>query len=108
MIEEKDVNASHSSRRDFLKNTALAAAGFIIVPRHVIGAVEKHSLAAEIAPGEVALARQRDIHGFEIEAAGGRAGRGGGGLRRFERQRLSAGGRDHAPRCRHPLRRQIE
>src|SRR5687768_4760314 len=27
----------HSSRRNFIRNTALSAAGFIIVPRHVLG-----------------------------------------------------------------------
>lgn len=37
MIEEKDIAASDNSRRDFIKNTALAAAGFMIVPRHVLG-----------------------------------------------------------------------
>ncbi len=37
MIEEKDITASNSSRRGFIKNTALAAGGFIIVPRHVLG-----------------------------------------------------------------------
>lgn len=30
-------NQAHSSRRNFLRNTALAAAGFYIVPRHVLG-----------------------------------------------------------------------
>ncbi len=36
---EKNVNdkALNSSRRGFLKNTALTAAGFMIVPRHVLG-----------------------------------------------------------------------
>jgi predicted dehydrogenase len=34
MIEEK---TSDNSRRDFIKTTALAAAGFMIVPRHVLG-----------------------------------------------------------------------
>ena len=28
---------SESSRRDFMKNAAAAAAGFMIVPRHVLG-----------------------------------------------------------------------
>lgn len=37
MIEEKDITASDNARRDFIKNTALAAAGFMIVPRHVLG-----------------------------------------------------------------------
>ena len=37
MIEEKEIAASDNSRRNFIKNTALAAAGFIIVPRHVLG-----------------------------------------------------------------------
>lgn len=34
MTEEK---TGHSSRRTFLRNSALAAAGFFIVPRHVLG-----------------------------------------------------------------------
>ena len=37
MIEEKESSASDSSRRRFIKNSAFAAAGLIIVPRHVIG-----------------------------------------------------------------------
>jgi predicted TIM-barrel fold metal-dependent hydrolase len=35
MKKSKKIN--QSSRRDFLKNTSLAAAGFFIVPRHVLG-----------------------------------------------------------------------
>lgn len=34
---KKAVSSENNSRRDFLKNTALAAAGFMIVPRHVLG-----------------------------------------------------------------------
>ena len=34
---EKEKAIDHSSRRSFLKNTGLAAAGFIIIPRHVLG-----------------------------------------------------------------------
>src|SRR3712207_770673 len=30
-------NESSNSRRSFLKNTAVAGAGFLIVPRHVLG-----------------------------------------------------------------------
>jgi hypothetical protein len=30
-------NAIHSSRRKFLKDSSIAAAGFFIVPRHVLG-----------------------------------------------------------------------
>ncbi|HLL42374.1 MAG TPA: Gfo/Idh/MocA family oxidoreductase [Segetibacter sp.] len=37
MIDEKDISASENSRRNFVKTTALAAAGFMIVPRHVLG-----------------------------------------------------------------------
>src|SRR5215213_5763710 len=37
MIDEKDITASANSRRNFVKTTALAAAGFMIVPRHVLG-----------------------------------------------------------------------
>jgi predicted dehydrogenase len=33
----KKTNKINRSRRDFLKNTSLAAAGFFIVPRHVLG-----------------------------------------------------------------------
>ena len=36
MSEEKNVPIDNS-RRDFIKNTAIAAAGFMIVPRHVLG-----------------------------------------------------------------------
>jgi predicted dehydrogenase len=34
---KKNKKTTRSSRRDFLKNTSLAAAGFFIVPRHVLG-----------------------------------------------------------------------
>ncbi|PWV53811.1 Gfo/Idh/MocA family protein [Chitinophaga sp. S165] len=37
MVQEKNNQGSHESRRSFLKNGALAAAGFMIVPRHVLG-----------------------------------------------------------------------
>ncbi|HEX8357276.1 MAG TPA: Gfo/Idh/MocA family oxidoreductase [Segetibacter sp.] len=38
MIENDKVNSAESNpRRNFLKNTALAAAGFIILPRYVLG-----------------------------------------------------------------------
>lgn len=37
MNEKKEEKISDSSRRDFLKNTALTAAGFFIVPRFVLG-----------------------------------------------------------------------
>ena len=37
MTEENKHSAGNSSRRSFLKTTALAAAGFMIVPRHVLG-----------------------------------------------------------------------
>jgi hypothetical protein len=37
MTEDKKDSATDNSRRDFIKNTALAAAGFMIVPRHVLG-----------------------------------------------------------------------
>ncbi|MGN6602054.1 MAG: Gfo/Idh/MocA family protein [Ginsengibacter sp.] len=37
MDDQKDRSILNSSRRDFLKNTALTAAGFMIVPRHVLG-----------------------------------------------------------------------
>jgi hypothetical protein len=33
----KSKPASLSSRRDFIKNTSIAATGFFIVPRHVLG-----------------------------------------------------------------------
>jgi predicted dehydrogenase len=33
----KKTKTNNQSRRDFLKNTSLAAAGFFIVPRHVLG-----------------------------------------------------------------------
>ena len=34
---KKSKKNNQSSRRNFLKNTSLAAAGFFIVPRHVLG-----------------------------------------------------------------------
>ena len=37
MTEEQDISQTDNSRRNFLKNTALTAAGFMIVPRHVLG-----------------------------------------------------------------------
>lgn len=37
MTEVNKNSASTNSRRNFIKNTALAAAGFMIVPRHVLG-----------------------------------------------------------------------
>ncbi|WP_316821373.1 Gfo/Idh/MocA family oxidoreductase [Pedobacter gandavensis] len=37
MTEETKGSAGSSSRRNFIKTTALAAAGFMIVPRHVLG-----------------------------------------------------------------------
>src|SRR4028118_2395189 len=37
MIDEKNISTSENSRRNFVKTTALAAAGFMIVPRHVLG-----------------------------------------------------------------------
>lgn len=36
-MNEKEQSASDASRRSFLKNTAVTAAGFFIVPRHVLG-----------------------------------------------------------------------
>lgn len=37
MIDHKTKSSSVNSRRSFLKNTSIAAAGFFIVPRHVLG-----------------------------------------------------------------------
>src|SRR5438128_907113 len=37
MPEEKLNLPEGKSRRDFIKNTTLSAAGFVIVPRHVLG-----------------------------------------------------------------------
>ncbi|WP_431216758.1 hypothetical protein ACQ86N_20650 [Puia sp. P3] len=35
---QKDgVHAAENSRREFLRNTTMAATGFFIVPRHVLG-----------------------------------------------------------------------
>ena len=36
-MENKKETSSGSSRRDFIKNTAIVSAGFFIVPRHVLG-----------------------------------------------------------------------
>jgi predicted dehydrogenase len=35
--EKKDIKDGNSSRRKFLRDTAFTAAGFFIVPRHVLG-----------------------------------------------------------------------
>ncbi|MCK7558760.1 Gfo/Idh/MocA family oxidoreductase [Chitinophaga sedimenti] len=37
MLQEKTTKENHVSRRSFLRNGAAAAAGFMIVPRHVLG-----------------------------------------------------------------------
>src|SRR6185312_12505525 len=37
MGNQKNKKILNSSRRDFLKNSAITAAGFMIVPRHVLG-----------------------------------------------------------------------
>jgi predicted dehydrogenase len=37
MSEEKENSIPGVSRRDFLRNTAITAAGFMIIPRHVLG-----------------------------------------------------------------------
>jgi hypothetical protein len=37
MTEDKANSKTENSRRNFIKTTALAAAGFMIVPRHVLG-----------------------------------------------------------------------
>lgn len=37
MAEKQDKTSTGTSRRDFLKTTSLAAASFMIVPRHVLG-----------------------------------------------------------------------
>src|SRR5687768_17003542 len=37
MKDEKKQESLSSSRRNFIKNTAITAAGFMIVPRHVLG-----------------------------------------------------------------------
>jgi predicted dehydrogenase len=37
MIEEKKDSVADNSRRDFIRNSAIAAAAFMIVPRHVLG-----------------------------------------------------------------------
>jgi predicted dehydrogenase len=34
---EKEISSANNSRREFLKNTTITAAGFIILPRHVLG-----------------------------------------------------------------------
>lgn len=37
MEDQSENKVANTSRRDFLKNTAITAAGFMIVPRHVLG-----------------------------------------------------------------------
>ena len=36
-MAEENKDSTDNSRRNFIKTTALAAAGFMIVPRHVLG-----------------------------------------------------------------------
>jgi hypothetical protein len=36
-MDQKETPQSSPSRRSFIRNTALATAGFFIVPRHVLG-----------------------------------------------------------------------
>ena len=36
-MENDAINSKDTSRRNFIKNASLAAAGFYIVPRHVLG-----------------------------------------------------------------------
>jgi len=36
-VKKIEENKTGNNRRDFIKNTALAAAAFMIVPRHVLG-----------------------------------------------------------------------
>lgn len=36
-MEQKEIYITDSSRRNFIKNSAIVAAGFMIVPRHVLG-----------------------------------------------------------------------
>ena len=37
MKEKEEENKITNNRRDFIKTTAIAAAAFMIVPRHVLG-----------------------------------------------------------------------
>lgn len=37
MPQDKEQSITQNSRRGFIKTTALAAAGFMILPRHVLG-----------------------------------------------------------------------
>lgn len=37
MDQQKQTNTTKNSRRDFIKTTAMATAGVMILPRHVLG-----------------------------------------------------------------------
>ena len=65
MENEKSSPEKNISRKDFIKNTALAAAGFYIVPRHVLGKgyvppSDKLYIAAVGCGGEA----ENDIHHY--------------------------------------------
>ena len=36
-MKKEEENKPNNNRRDFIKTSAIAAAGFMIVPRHVLG-----------------------------------------------------------------------
>src|SRR6476659_4649270 len=65
MQNDNDTDSEKLSRKDFIKNTALATAGFYIVPRHVLGKgyvppSDKLYIAAVGCGGEAA----NDIHHY--------------------------------------------
>src|SRR5699024_5129203 len=63
---KKDIKKTNLSRRNFIKKTAVTAAGITIVPRHVLG-----------GPGYIAPSDKLIIAGI------GAGGQGGGDIQRF-------------------------
>lgn len=72
MSEQKD-SLSNPSRRNFIKNTAITAAGFMIIPRHVLG-----------GKGFVAPSDKLNIAGIGV------GGRGFANLKRMETENIVA------------------
>ena len=58
MVEEKNKQQPSNSRREFIKNTALATAGFFIVPRHVLGGKGYVAPNDKVNLGCIGLGRQ--------------------------------------------------
>ena len=73
------------------------------------GLVEhEHGFAAHVLAGEIRLAPEPGVHGFNVDATGGQRICAVERLRAFEPHGLSSAGHDHLPGLRHPLRFEIQ